>query len=313
VKNLIIYDPSGKDNLGQFRGGGRIMQILRENFPEAEFISDLSHAQNFENTLFIPSWQPFEPSRLGKPMAKRQILMIFDVIPVKFPKAFPVGIRGKINFWRNKRALKNLDKILTISEHSKKDIVRHLGIPADKVAVVYPTVSKMFLGKEIQNSELKIKNELLDNSKLSILNSKFVLYVGDVNWNKNLVTLAKAIKLANVTCVFVGQPFGSVRTATGDPTGGRPDGAESPQGVSTGGTREKQAPSPFTTIQVGCKTGTAESHLPSGLPHAWFTVFAPFDNPEIVLTVMVEESGQGSNVAGPVAKEILKAYFERNE
>lgn len=66
-------------------------------------------------------------------------------------------------------------------------------------------------------------------------------------------------------------------------------------------------------ISVGCKTGTAESHLPSGIPHAWFTVFAPYDNPEVAVTVLVEESGQGSNVAAPVAKQILKAYFERSE
>ncbi|OGK19943.1 hypothetical protein A3C23_04555 [Candidatus Roizmanbacteria bacterium RIFCSPHIGHO2_02_FULL_37_13b] len=66
-------------------------------------------------------------------------------------------------------------------------------------------------------------------------------------------------------------------------------------------------------IQVGCKTGTAESHLESRLPHAWFTIFAPYDNPEIIVTVMVEESGEGSNVAAPIAKEILKAYFERKE
>ncbi len=66
-------------------------------------------------------------------------------------------------------------------------------------------------------------------------------------------------------------------------------------------------------IEVGCKTGTAESHAKSGMPHAWFTVFAPYDNPEIVLTVLVEEGGQGSEIAAPIAKEILKVYFERYE
>lgn len=81
-------------------------------------------------------------------------------------------------------------------------------------------------------------------------------------------------------------------------------GVKSPE--ATGGAQ-------LQPITVGCKTGTAESHLPSGLPHAWFTVFAPYDNPEIVLTVMVEESGEGSNVAAPIAKEILKNYFERVE
>ncbi|MBI4225888.1 hypothetical protein HY612_02135 [Candidatus Roizmanbacteria bacterium] len=65
--------------------------------------------------------------------------------------------------------------------------------------------------------------------------------------------------------------------------------------------------------QVGCKTGTAESQSKDTLPHAWFTVFAPYDNPEIALTVLVEESGQGSDIAAPIAKEILKTYFERNE
>lgn len=64
-------------------------------------------------------------------------------------------------------------------------------------------------------------------------------------------------------------------------------------------------------ITTGCKTGTAESHARSGIPHAWFTAFAPFDNPEIMVTVLLEEAGQGSDIAGPVAKEVLTAYFER--
>ncbi len=68
-----------------------------------------------------------------------------------------------------------------------------------------------------------------------------------------------------------------------------------------------------TRIEVGCKTGTAESHAESGKPHAWFTIFAPYKDPEIVVTVLIEEGGQGSDEASPVAKEILEAYFEREE
>jgi penicillin-binding protein 2 len=66
-------------------------------------------------------------------------------------------------------------------------------------------------------------------------------------------------------------------------------------------------------IQTACKTGTAESHASSGLPHAWITAFAPFDKPEIALTVLVEEGGQGSDIAGPIAKELLKTYFEKSQ
>ncbi len=70
----------------------------------------------------------------------------------------------------------------------------------------------------------------------------------------------------------------------------------------------------YKSIQTACKTGTAEStQITSGLPHAWISVFAPFDDPQIALTILIEEGGQGSDVAGPIAKEILKAYFERRE
>ncbi|MFH0773281.1 MAG: penicillin-binding transpeptidase domain-containing protein [bacterium] len=69
----------------------------------------------------------------------------------------------------------------------------------------------------------------------------------------------------------------------------------------------------FKQIQTACKTGTAESHAKSGIPHAWIEVFAPFEKPEIVITVLIEEAGQGSDVAAPVAREVLKTYFERVE
>ena len=64
-------------------------------------------------------------------------------------------------------------------------------------------------------------------------------------------------------------------------------------------------------IQVACKTGTAEIADKEKNPHAWITVFAPFYDPEIVLTVLVENGGEGSSVAGPIAKKILQEYFER--
>jgi penicillin-binding protein 2 len=65
-------------------------------------------------------------------------------------------------------------------------------------------------------------------------------------------------------------------------------------------------------MQVGCKTGTAEARGEGSTnPHAWFTVFAPFDKPTINLTVMVENGGQGSDIAAPIAKELLTTYFSR--
>lgn len=57
---------------------------------------------------------------------------------------------------------------------------------------------------------------------------------------------------------------------------------------------------------VGCKTGTAEFGDPEDRTHAWFTVFAPVDDPQISITVLVEAGGEGSTVAAPIAKEIME-------
>lgn len=65
------------------------------------------------------------------------------------------------------------------------------------------------------------------------------------------------------------------------------------------------------SILVACKTGTAQHGGEKDLPHAWITLFAPAYNPEIVVTVLAESSGEGSNIAAPVAKKILEEWFKR--
>ncbi|MFA6409970.1 MAG: penicillin-binding protein 2 [Candidatus Buchananbacteria bacterium] len=62
-------------------------------------------------------------------------------------------------------------------------------------------------------------------------------------------------------------------------------------------------------VEVAAKTGTAEwaSNKPT---HAWVTTFAPYKDPKIVVTVLVEEGGEGSSVAAPVAYDILNWWAE---
>ncbi len=63
-------------------------------------------------------------------------------------------------------------------------------------------------------------------------------------------------------------------------------------------------------LSVACKTGTAEVGT-DGIPHAWFTLFVPAQNPQIVATFLVERGGQGSSVAGPIARKLTDYYFDR--
>lgn len=58
------------------------------------------------------------------------------------------------------------------------------------------------------------------------------------------------------------------------------------------------------------KTGTAQVSKDQP-PNSWFVSFAPYDNPEIVLVVLVENGGEGTAAAVPIARDVLNWYFTR--
>lgn len=72
---------------------------------------------------------------------------------------------------------------------------------------------------------------------------------------------------------------------------------------------------PFFTFSIPTagKTGTAEFGDPQGKTHAWYTSYAPEDDPKIALTVLVEAGGEGSSVASPIAKDIYTWYFNTDK
>ena len=44
--------------------------------------------------------------------------------------------------------------------------------------------------------------------------------------------------------------------------------------------------------------------------HAWFVAFAPYEKPEIAVSVIIEHGGHGGAIAGPIAGKIFKKYFK---
>lgn len=75
----------------------------------------------------------------------------------------------------------------------------------------------------------------------------------------------------------------------------------------TSGSGQKLLDLPVTSAG---KTGTAQWSEKKS-PHAWFTAFAPYENSEIVVTVLVEEGGEGSAIALDIAREFMMWYFSR--
>ena len=76
--------------------------------------------------------------------------------------------------------------------------------------------------------------------------------------------------------------------------------------VVNSGTGKKLKNSDYT---VAGKTGSAEYGNVKGESHSWFTGYSNVENPDIVVTVIVEKAGSGSDYAVPMAKRIFDAYY----
>lgn len=67
------------------------------------------------------------------------------------------------------------------------------------------------------------------------------------------------------------------------------------------------------TVRIAGKTGTAQrvarDRVAGGNDHAWFASFAPVEDPEVVVVVLVERGGKGGQVAAPIAKQIYETIF----
>jgi glycosyltransferase involved in cell wall biosynthesis len=156
------------------------------------FSTDLSRY----DIVHFPNFKPYFLS-LPETKSTKTIITIHDTIPLIYPKQYPAGLRGNLVLRKNKRLLEYTDAAVTVSESSKKDIVRLLNVPAQKVYVTHLGAKKVF--RQTSNSRL------LAVVKKYNLTNKFALYVGDVNYNKNIPTLINACKIAGLPLVICGK------------------------------------------------------------------------------------------------------------
>jgi len=158
--------------------------LLKQQTPPNTDIVIYTYFDLFRHTLHIDSHL-------------KTIVVIHDVTPLIYPRFYPSGVRGKINFELQKHTLRKVHRVVTVSQTSKKDIVRLLGIPAEKINVIY---------NASQSSFIKLTKTRLDLVRKRFgLPKKYVLYVGDVNWNKNIIRLVKACILDDLPLVIVGK------------------------------------------------------------------------------------------------------------
>jgi glycosyltransferase involved in cell wall biosynthesis len=145
-------------------------------------------------TSFFPYLPTLPPRKYGK----CEVVTIQDLIHLVYPDKYPPGIKGRINFLRQKKKVMKMDGIITISETSKKDIVRFLEVPPDKVHVVYLAPSSIY-------RSVRSKTKLDRVRRKYRLPERFVFNLGDVNYNKNILTMIKACEEARIPLVLGGK------------------------------------------------------------------------------------------------------------
>ncbi|MCR4305904.1 MAG: glycosyltransferase, partial [Candidatus Daviesbacteria bacterium] len=185
TKNLLECLKEKKDiDITEFRNPSEIKDVAVIHYPWFDF---------YFHTLWLIKSYPV-------------VVTVHDVIPLKFPKQYPVGLRGKINLYLQKHALKKCKAIITDSLVSKEDIIKYLKIEEKKVFVVPLATGSEF--RILKDTEL-----LLIKRKYN-LPEKFLMYTGDANWIKNLPflidcfsRLIKNPQFSEVKLVLIGGVF----------------------------------------------------------------------------------------------------------
>lgn len=160
------------------------------------------------NLVHYTFFDPFFLTLWGKvPKNTPYVVTVHDLIPLRFPEHFPSGLRGKLKYQLQKIALKRAAAIITDSESSKTDIAKYIVYPKDRIHVVPLAAGSVSATVALGKTIAKEYN----------LPSSYILYVGDINWNKNVVGLINAfskIKDNKTALVLVGKAFtGSVTTS----------------------------------------------------------------------------------------------------
>lgn len=200
----IDISPLKRDHYLQHRVRGtrfyieNLKESLLRQFPSNSY-NFFTRGEKLPRNIDVVHYPYFEPFFLTLPFYSSlpKIVTIHDLIPLVFPREFPSGLIGKLKWRLQQIAMKGINAIITDSYASKEDIKRIMQIPDEKIHVVYLAASNEF--RPIVN-----KTPLKKTKEKYKLPEKFVLYVGDATWNKNLVRLIQAVRKTKIPLVMVG-------------------------------------------------------------------------------------------------------------
>lgn len=187
--DYYLYNPKPADLFSI--AGKNVHQVLPSNFLHKLFsaawrsswvMSDLK-----KNNIGLYHGLSHEiPVGIDK-TAIRSVVTIHDLIPERYPEQYnPVDV--KIYHKKFSYACRHADKVIAISEQTKKDILEFYKIPEEKVVVCYQACDPVFMKQVSEEEKKRIKARYE-------LPPEFFLYVGSIIERKNLLNICKALFL----------------------------------------------------------------------------------------------------------------------
>lgn len=154
---------------------------------------------NNENTDIYHGLSNEIPFGIGKSGVK-SVVTIHDLIFLRYPEYYKPIDRAIYKF-KFKRACQKADRIIAVSEMTKRDIIKFFDIPANKIDVVYQGCDNSFKTAVSESFKSTIR-------KIYGLPDKFILSVGTIEARKNLLLAVKALKESgkNYHLVAIGKP-----------------------------------------------------------------------------------------------------------
>ncbi|MDD2823012.1 MAG: glycosyltransferase family 1 protein [Candidatus Daviesbacteria bacterium] len=177
---------------------GWTYKILKPNklwtriaLPYALYSAKIKPDLIYSPTHYIPRFSPV-----------RRIVTIFDLSYLHFPEMIPRADLWKMVNW-GKFGIQRADHIITISNFSRKDIIKNYKINSEKVTAIYPGYDK------------NIFKPIKDHKKIDLIkqkygiSGKYIIYIGTIQPRKNLIRLIEAFKpIENLKLVIVGKTKG---------------------------------------------------------------------------------------------------------
>ena len=195
---IVVSRPSDSAALGSLGANFRIVPANAGNYSIAEQVKVPIVLKREAVTLF------HAPHYVLPPLVPcRSVVTIHDCIHLMFPQYLPnrfafTYARASIAF-----AARRATRVLTVSESSKRDILRFVDLPPEKIDVIYNAYDERFGIEPCEEDVIRVRERYQ-------LHDQFVLYAGNVKPHKNLGRLIEAFNLVrqrgldNLKLVLIG-------------------------------------------------------------------------------------------------------------